>query len=177
MELKYGNKRAFEISLITALFVCAGTYAATHRNIGMAFGMLMFTLLTFPGVLRFFLCSNWRKIDASIIKIEDLSNIRIDWRGSASLRSNHKINIEYSVGGKSYNTNIFLGQPVKDHVSVYYKPKNPEVISAGIGLGWEGTVFISVFILLGVYHFFPDFFIFDVIESFTNSMTSLKNKL
>lgn len=106
-----------------------------------------------------------------------MSNIRIDWRETASLRSNHKINIQYSVGGKSYNTNIFPRKPVKDHLSVYYKPKNPEVISAKIGLGWEGKAFILIFILLGVYHFYPDFFIFDLIRSLTNSMASLKDKL
>ncbi len=178
MEWKYGNRRVFEISLISAIALCIGAYAATNSNIGLAFGTLVVTVWTFRGVLRYFYCSNWIKVNASVLETEDLPNIQIGWRGTASDLSQHRINIGYSVGGNSYKTYIHLKHmPAKDKIHVYYNPEKPEIVCSNKGLGWEGFVFISFISLLTLYAFFPDFYIFELLSYLGNILRTIKENL
>lgn len=151
MELKYGNKRVFEISLATAIAISFCVYFATEKSFIPAFGVLIVTLWTFRGVIRYFYCSRWIQINASINKIDDQTNIRLDWRGTATNLSQYKVNIQYSVDEKLYETDIFLNQLPENRLKVYYKPENPEIVSPKVGLGWEGITFISCVPLLVVY--------------------------
>lgn len=148
MELKYGNKRVFELSLAAAITLGFFTYFVTEKNFVLAFGILVITLWTFRGVLRFFFCSRWIKVKASIVKIEDQASIKFDWRGIATILSQYKVKTEYTVHGKLYETDIFLNQLPEDGFYIYYKPENPEIVSSKIGLGWEGIAFIA-FLSLG----------------------------
>ena len=137
--------------------LCLGTYYALNRNPGLAFGSLFIALWTFRGVFRYFACSNWIKVDALKLKSENLSNILLSWRGVASITYNHRINLEYTVEGKSYRTDIYLSHPGEENLYIYYKPSNPEIVCAKKGLGWEGIVFISFFSLLILYKLFRSF--------------------
>ena len=177
MELKYGSRKVFEISLFSAVALCLGTYFALNRNPGLAFGSLFIAFLTFRGVLRYFACSNWIKVDALKLKSEDLSHVFLGWRGGASIISNHRINIEYAVEGKSYRTDIYLSHPIEENLHVYYKPSNPEIVCAKKGLGWEGMVFISFFSLLILYKFFPDFFVFQLIKFIGDALNLFKDNI
>jgi hypothetical protein len=177
MELKYGSRRVFEISLFSAIVLCLGTYYMLNRNPGLAFGSLFITLWAFRGIFRYFACSNWIKVDALKLKDDDLSYVLLGWRGGASLISNHRINLEYTVEGKSYRTDIFLSHPGDENLNVYYKPSNPEIVCATKGLGWEGIVFISFFSLLILYKFFPGLFIYKLIKFIGDTLNHFKDNL
>lgn len=177
MELKYGTHRAFEISVAFAIALCAGTYIFTNSNIGIAFGMLVLTLLTFRGVIRYFLCSKWIKVEASVLGTEDQSGISLSWRGSASMSFNYRLNIEYSVEGSLYRTDIFLEKPEKESIFVYYKPGNPEIVCSNVGLGWDGIIFMSAFLTIVLNGIFPNFIAFDALKYLGDLLSSLKEKL
>jgi hypothetical protein len=154
MELKYGTKRVFEISIIAAIAFSFCAYIAIAKSPGVAFGILVITLWTFRGILRFFFCSKWIKVEASTNKTADIANIKLDWRGVATDLARYRVNIEYSVDGKLYETDIFLNQLPGKRLHVYYKPDNPEIISSNIGLGWEGITFLLLIPLLALYGIF-----------------------
>ena len=177
MELKYGNRRTFEISLTAALTISLSTYLLLNMNIGLAFFIFFVTLVTFGGVLRCFNCANWIKADAAVIDSTDLSKIIIDWRGGASLFSSYNANIEYFVDGIAYTSEIRITRPPKKRISIFYKPGDPNIICLNKGLGWEGISFLTILLLVLISKLYPGLFIFDILKSISDSLASFKESI
>jgi hypothetical protein len=154
MEESYGKSWVVSISiLINGIMLAINIYFAVFNKLELYVGLCAGYMITFPSILRFIICYNWRAVECDIKKSKDISQPYITWRG-VSIVYAHEADIEYSISGKTFNSKLVSTLPFdKKTKTIFYNPTDPSAFVQNKGLGHSGIICL-VLILLNIYLLF-----------------------
>ncbi len=149
MELGHGTKWGAEISLACASMVTIIVYklGMSIENFYILFGIFFISFITFPGLLRFILCWNWKEYNAKVISQKDVSKPAGSWRG-IDMYYCYEAEIVFVVHQEEIKAKIDSGVPFKDEVRIYFNPEKPTHFTRTKSLGIKGWCFLLI--LMGI---------------------------
>jgi len=147
-----------------------------NQNIGLIPLTLFVTVFGFPGILRFFICMNWKECSARVINQADVSRPVGSWHG-IGMDYCYEAEIKFSVNREQVEAKVYKAVPFKDELTIYYNPNSPGIICTHKGLGWRGAIFLIYIFLIFMYSYYPNFIVFEVLRTVGDVFSKLKENL